>query len=205
MTNLVKNMSTAGKLLQVLLVGLSLIVLGLGVAVCALSVFMQSDESVLAPSILVIGVFTLLVGIFGAVGACCRSKSLLSTYAALTIVLILAQCVTGGLSISTSQDDDHMLVHSSQIWSRLPNELRNSYQSQNNCCGFTLPIDRPGDNCRLRFPCAVRFMDTVQSSFYSVGILLVVAAVLEVIAVIIALVFVIDSSKRVSGFGRAYD
>lgn len=207
-------MSAAAKCLQVMLALFNMLFLVFGILVCVSGGYVFSADEVTdeqrttSIALLVIGGLSIVIGLFGTCGAFCRSRGLLLTYAVLVILLILAQCIAGGLSISASQDQGRMAQYSDRLWTNMNNDLRNQFQKTNNCCGYNILMDRPGDQCPANvgvvIPCRSQFQDFVTRGFQMAGVYSFVAVVCELVAVTIAFILAFDERKRLQGYGRGW-
>lgn len=156
-------------------------------------------------ALLGVGAASILIGIFGILGTFCRSKAILVFYAVLLCVVFILQIIFGGLTIATSSDTEKVAAYSNVVWEGMNNDLRNAFQKQNKCCGFSLATDRPGDNCSIPWlinPCESYVEASVTSVIRQTGIYAFVSAAVELGAIIIAFILAFDDEKRVQGYGR---
>jgi hypothetical protein len=207
-------MSASAKCLQAMLALFNLLFLAFGILVCISGGYALNSDGEqtnqaknISITILAVGATSVVIGVFGVCGAFCRSRALLITYAAMVILLILAQCVVGGLSFAGSQDQSRMTNYSAQIWTNMSNDMRNKFQADKNCCGFSNALDQAGTQCPAagaKIPCAPEFTSFVTNAFEFAGIYMFVAVGCEIVAVIMAFILAFDDRKRLTGYGQAW-
>jgi hypothetical protein len=147
---------------------------------------------------------TVFIGILGIFGTFCRSRCLLISYTIILCLLIVAQCIAGGLSLTTSSDQSKVSSYSTRAWSAMTDDMRNQFQSTYSCCGYNVPLDRPGSNCATVIPCSNQMQNQVANAFKSTGIYLFVSAAIQLFGVVVAIVLTVDEGKRTSGYGHSW-
>lgn len=165
------------------------------------------DPYTIGVTMISIGVFSVILGLFGLFGAFCQSRCLLITYLIVLSLLLIAQCVVAGMSINISGNSDRMSEYAELLWQSSSDYLRNQFQKAYHCCGFGSIMDRPGSACdpsainmRGLFGCKADLVEVTTATLHRASALLFAAAGIELIAVIIALVLVYDRKYK-HGYG----
>lgn len=114
---------------------LNLIFLVLGIVVIIAGAYniestTDSNSAVFQTSIaiMVAGGLSIALGLFGIMGALCRNSCMLVTYIVLLSLLVVVQCVLGGLALSYGESDDKISEFSRTIWMSMGEDTRNLFQ-----------------------------------------------------------------------------
>ena len=199
-------MSASSKCLQISLCVLNLIFLLFGVLIVipgSMLLAKSTDDSTvhsLGFGLIAVGGASIFVGMLGCMGSFIKSRGLLVFYAMLLVCLIIAQCVFGGVAMSTSVSDERIHDFSKSIWDVMSPSERQYFQEQAQCCYFRT-INDFGLKCAtenmINFKlCGAVMDDTVRSAIQGSSIYMFVSAFVEVIAIVIAMVLIFDHQKR---------
>jgi len=138
------------KFLKYLLLIINILFFILGIAVLAVGAYTQTVSSNSLGSFynvqypigfIVLGSIVAVFSFFGCCGAWKESKILLSIYAVVMGLLLVAQIAV--VSYGASQGEQYF----SDVWGKLSDNDKNIFQNQSNCCGFNDVFDRPGSEC----------------------------------------------------------
>ena len=201
-------MSASSKCLQILLAifNLAFLIFGIIVLTSGVSILMRADADSGAHGtgvgLLSIGATGVIIGVFGCIGGFLRSKMALILYCVLLICLIIVQIVLGSVSLSSTVDDGKIKEFSTAIWKGMDVNARNAYQEHYECCGYRTIIDGlPDLKCPIEGvlrPCANVLEEQVRYAVRGSSIFLFVSAIIEVIAVIISIILIVDNDRRKS-------
>ena len=205
-------MSLAAKCLQVILAVFNLVFLAFGVLliVGGSTLFHsaagnQSTEAYTnGLAVMIIGGVSVLIGLFGCFGAFCKSKFLLILYTILVGLLIIAQCVLGGFAMAAVDNDQKISNFAQSVWNSMTPDMRTQYQKDNKCCGYLLPdlTGAANGQCGGVAICAPILKDQLESLIKLSGIYLFVAAGVELVSILIAIILIVDDEKREAGWGQ---
>jgi len=132
-------------LFTILIFFLAIILIGVGSAAIEVLATYQSILRVTIPAgIIVVGVFLMILTVFGFVGVFKKSSKIFTWYLLLLLFLIIIQFGIGGGAYSYRNSIPSKMR---QIWDNFSNSDRNRLQTQFNCCGYTNYTDLPGSNC----------------------------------------------------------
>jgi len=139
------------------------------------------------PFVIILGIFIMVVGIIGLLGAKYQNRLILLFYFVVVVILFILTLACGAW-VLTLQGQEAALVR--QGWASSPSVVRTSVQTAYNCCGLEVynmtvdpvndkcpppPAVLPGDTC-LHF-----LVDIVQKYYSSFGaLILIVCATLLV-------------------------
>jgi hypothetical protein len=136
-------MSASAKFLQIALVIFNLVLVIFGsLAVIGGYNITAGSSSEFGPGMLAAGGLTIGAGLLGCLGALGRSRSILSLFVLLLILLAIGQAVFGVITVRASEDEVRMIKYSSVAWDALPDAGRNAFQKEHVCCGYAFFVDR---------------------------------------------------------------
>lgn len=158
--------------------------------------------------LLTVGAAGIIVGVSGCIGGFLRSKMTLIIYCVFLICLIIVQIVLGSVSLSSTVGDEKVREFSAAIWKGMDTNTRNAYQQHYECCGYrTITDGLPDLKCPIQGilrPCANVLEEQVRYAVRGSSIFLFVSAIIEVIAVIISIVLIVDNDRRKTYEPRYY-
>jgi len=124
---------------------LAIILIGVGSAAIEVLAAYQSLLRVTIPAgIIVLGLFLLILTVFGFVGVFKKSSKIFTWYLLLLLFLIIIQFGIGGGAYSYRNS---IPTRIQTAWNDLSNNDKNKIQIQFSCCGYSNYTDSPGSNC----------------------------------------------------------
>eukprot|EP00455_Lapot_gusevi_P019597 TRINITY_DN2092_c0_g2_i1.p1 TRINITY_DN2092_c0_g2~~TRINITY_DN2092_c0_g2_i1.p1 ORF type:complete len:247 (-),score=98.07 TRINITY_DN2092_c0_g2_i1:117-857(-) len=156
--------------------------------------------------IMVLGIFIMIISLFGCCGAKRESRVILGFYAVVLSILIICQLGVG-IAVYVKQDKAPEMIRSG--WDSSTNGIRVIFQNQLDCCGLEIynktaplvpttdvtatqglagqpcpdPITRPTS----KRPCMTTLLTKLQSSYTTAGIVAIVFAFLQILGFMFAL------------------
>jgi hypothetical protein len=170
---------------------LAIILMAVGAA-GASNIMSQFSGNTLPTGIVVIGVFILLISLFGCVGAWKENKMMLMIYAVVVVILVICQIATA-IAIYSQQSQIPVIL--TVAWDNANNFLKvNAVQNPLQCCGLTVFNQTTGASGIAGQPCPANtaftqqtcmlvMQQTIQSSFTTVGIVSMCFAFLQIIGI----------------------
>jgi hypothetical protein len=146
--------------------------------------------------IVITGGVSIILGLIGCCGSLFRAKVPLLIYAFLVVILVIAQCIMGGVSLNKTTDDQLISSMGSGVWNAFSSQDRMQYQNDHLCCGYRTIVDRKEGLCLPLMPCGPILEDSLKTSFKGIGIYMIVGAGVEVLATGISLILAFGSSEK---------
>jgi len=178
------------KFLKYLFLIINLIFFILGIAVLGVGAYAMTVStsipyySVQYPvGFIVLGAIVAVFAFFGCCGAWKESKILLSIYAVIMALILIAQIAI--VAYAASQGDKYI----SEAWGASTDAQKNAFQNTSNCCGYDSITDRPGSSCPAaavasNISCKALYLGNSKEVIYAGAVLLAV----EIIGFAISLV-----------------
>jgi len=139
---------------------------------------------------IVLGAIVAVFAFFGCCGAWKESRILLSIYAVVVGLLLIAQIAVVAYAATQGADAPYF----TQAWDDTNNQTKNATQIAFNCCGFSDPTDRPVEPCppNPTGGCENVLFSTTREVLYAGSALLAV----EIIGFIVSLVVCCHVHRR---------
>jgi energy-coupling factor transporter transmembrane protein EcfT len=178
------------KFLKYLFLIINLIFFILGIIVLAVGAYAmtvntsipEANYSVQYPiGFIVLGAIVAVFAFFGCCGAWKESKLLLSIYAIIMALLLIAQIAI--VAYAASQGDKYI----SDAWGDSTLEQRSVFQNDSNCCGYANPSDRPGPDClpTATEGCKTKYLSNTDQVIIAGAVLLAIEIIGFIISIIV--------------------